>query len=75
VRPADEVILDADGDGLRAAEARGGGVAARAGVVVVEADDGVVEQVAPEVGQPIIDFAPQLLLQGRAYSAREAVSV
>ncbi len=43
IRPNDEIIFDADGDRLRVTKSCGRGVAARAGVVVIEAHDCVVK--------------------------------
>ena len=55
----DSVVLDADGDRLRVAKAVGRRVAAGAGVVAVEAEDAIEEEIAPEIREHWIDTAAQ----------------
>ena len=72
-RAHDAVVVDADGDRLRVAEAVRRRVTAAAGVVVVEPLDGIEPQQPSELREPPVDGAAEPRLERLRDAAGEAL--
>ena len=73
VRTDDVVVLHADGNRLRVAEAQWRRVTTRARVIVVQTEEAIVKGQPAKIGQLVIDLSAQPPLQRLAHPAGEPV--